>query len=117
MFYISLYQSYESQQQLNQAVIESGLLSVDRTATEYKQFCNLIYNHRISFYRYPRMEKELFELIYYRDRDKVDHPPAISGGTKDVMDSLVGAVTNALQSDEVTNIQRAEDIDVLLRVL
>lgn len=111
------FQSSESRQQLEIAGIPTDLLSVDRTATEYKQFCDLIYANRISFYRYPRMEKELFELIYYRDRDKVDHPPVASGGTKDVMDSLVGAVTNALNSDELTNIQRAGDVDILLRIL
>lgn len=111
------FQSSESRQQLELAGISTDLLSVDRTATEYKQFCDLIYANRISFYRYSRMEKELFELIYYRDRDKVDHPPVQQGGTKDVMDSLVGAVTNALNSDEIINIQRSGDIDILLRVL
>lgn len=110
------FQSSESRQQLNMAGIESDLLSVDRTAKEYKQFCNLIYNHRISFYRYPQMEKELFELLYFRDKNKVDHPDVNAGGKKDVMDGIVGAVTNALNSDEIINQQRSGDVKVLLDV-
>lgn len=105
--------SRESIQQLMIAGVPSELLSVDRTANEYKQFCNLIYNHRISFYHHPVMDKELFELIYFRGNNKVDHPDQ---GSKDLMDGLVGAVTNALNSDEIINQQRSGDAKVLLNV-
>ena len=52
-----------------------------------------MYEHRIKIYKYGPTEKELFELIHYRSKHKVDH---LDGNSKDVCDGIVGAVWNAI---------------------
>lgn len=60
---------------------------------------NMLYEGRIIWYGYKPSEMELFELIHYRDKGKVDHPDK---GSKDVMDAVVGAVYNCVTKLEHT---------------
>lgn len=104
--------SFASEMQL-QIYQESGvncsLQSVDRTDEAYLMFTNMLYEGRIRTYRYGPEEEELFDLLHFRDKRKVDHP---DGGSKDVMDAVVGSVFNAVQGameeSPGGNITRAE---------
>jgi hypothetical protein len=108
--------SAESMQALNEAGIESSHLSVDRTDEQYITLVNLIMEGRIRFYDYPVFRRELFDLIWYRARRKVDHPGnTATGGTKDVADAVVGAVWNALQSEEFSFSDSANSLDMFIR--
>jgi intein/homing endonuclease len=73
--------------------IEARVLSVDRDAKAYRALRDLLFQHAISFYRYPPLLDEIFHLEYDQDansgKGKVDHPPQHS---KDVADALAGMV-------------------------
>lgn len=108
-----IFASAESRQALINEGFDADYRSVDRTDEAYMTLCRMIYDHRIKFYRYQRFEDELFELQHDRSRHKVDHPPT---GTKDVADSLAGAVMNAMESSEVTEILRKSDVKVMMNI-
>lgn len=103
--------SAESRQALVNEGFNAEYRSVDKTDEAYTTLCRLIYNNQIKFYRYQRFEDELFELQHDRNRHKVDHPPT---GTKDVADSLAGAIMNAMESSEVTEILRKGDVKIMM---
>ena len=69
-----------------------------------------MYEKRLKMYDYPILRHELFNLVHDRARRKVDHPKTTKGntdysgkgsdvGSKDVSDSLAGAIANALEID------------------
>ncbi len=48
------------------------------------------------------IHKELFDLIWYRNKRKVDHPSDTAhGGHKDIMDGVAGALYNAKNTKEI----------------
>lgn len=108
--------SAESRQVLNDGGIKSDYLSVDRTDEQYLALVNLILEHRIEYYDYSVFRRELFDLIWYRARRKVDHPgDTASGGTKDLCDSLVGSVWNTLHLDS-SSVNSDSDVQLLLDI-
>lgn len=94
------FQSQFSVQLLDKNNYNVSKLSVDRTDGPYIDLINMMYEGRLKFKNHITVQKELFDLIHYRDRGKVDHP---SGGSKDLVDSLCGAVQSALKSDYLSN--------------
>ena len=55
------------------------------------------------------IHKELFNLIWYRSKRKVDHPSDTAhGGTKDIMDGVVGSLYNAYTQKDI--VVHPEDI-------
>lgn len=88
--------SFSSQAQL-QAYEEAGIpckvQSVDRTCDAYLNYVELLFDHRIHSYLYEPERKELFDLILFREKHKVDHP---SDGSKDCTDAIAGALFNAV---------------------
>lgn len=108
-----MFASQESRQVLAEGGINSDYLSVDRTDEQYLAFVNLIMEGRVEFYDYSVLRRELFDLIWYRARRKVDHPgDTASGGTKDLCDAVVGSVWNSLQSDMVEE-ESVDDVELL----
>jgi hypothetical protein len=95
------FQSAQLLQELDELGFETANLSVDRTATPYLSFTNLLYEERVSMYHYEPFKTELFHVIYYPARNKVDHPKT---GSKDVADSVVGASFSAIQSEDKTDV-------------
>jgi hypothetical protein len=96
-----IFNSEESRQILTEMGYNIGYVSVDRTDKAYVDFVTLLYEERMRMYDYEPAKKELFSLIHDRKIRKVDHPKKNGDGTtgsKDVTDSLVGAVQNALMS-------------------
>lgn len=99
------FQSEASRQFLTENGFNVKYQSVDKTDTAYLFFVDCMYKNIVHFGQdfAEAIKKELFELIWMRSKQKVDHP---SGGTaaghcKDRMDGVVGALYNAYISKEV----------------
>lgn len=102
-----IFSSEESRQILEEMGFNVGYQSVDRTDKAYLDLVEVMYEGRLKIYDYPILRHELFNLIHYRDKRKVDHPKTVEGsdysgkgaqeGSKDVSDSLAGALQSALQ--------------------
>lgn len=54
-----------------------GYQSVDRSDKAYLDLVEIMYEHRLKIYDYPILRHELFNLIHYRDKRKVDHPKTV----------------------------------------
>lgn len=66
--------SAESRQVLSENGVTNEYLSVDRSDEQYLTFIEMLYEGRIKWYHYKPAEDELFNLIHFRDKKKVDHP-------------------------------------------
>ena len=107
------FQSYASVQDLDKSGYNVKFRSVEKDKP-YLDLCDLYYQGRIKHYRNEWYEKELFNLNWYRAQGKVDHPPAKEGGSKDLSDAVCGSVADALESEEIYNMQRANDLGYFL---
>ncbi len=99
-----MWNSEESRQILGELGLEVAQVSVDKNDKAYLDLVVMLYELRLKMYNYPVFHKELFNLVHDRNRRKVDHPKTNDDGTvgsKDVADSLVGAIQGALLSDYV----------------
>jgi hypothetical protein len=94
------FQSAQLLQELNELGFNTGSLSVDRTPDAYLSFTNLMYEERVKLYDYEPFKKELFNVVYYPAKRKVDHTV---NGSKDVADSVVGSAFNAIKSLDKTD--------------
>lgn len=74
------FQSAEAVQDLMKSGYPVQYRSVDRTDKEYLDLTELYYQGRIHHYRNDWYEKELFNLNWFRAKQKVDHPPVNQGG-------------------------------------
>ena len=102
--------SAQARQELNEVGINAEYQSVDKTDEAYLLFCNLLYEGRIKMYYHKTTETELFDLIHFRDKHKVDHP---SSSHKDLMDAIVGAVYNCIMDeDESLGVTSYNDVSV-----
>ncbi len=106
--------SQESVQQLQQEGYNADFQSVDRTCNAYLALCDLFYEKRINIYRYEKFEKEFFNLIHFREKGKIDHP---ADSSKDVSDSVAGAIYNAISAESVSDALRKKDTTNILRWL
>ncbi len=80
--------SAESIQAWRKQGMKTGVVSVDRSSTPYKQLREAIYDGRLLMYNQPVLIEELTNLEYDEKKDKVDHP---IGGSKDCADAVCGA--------------------------
>ena len=99
------FQSMASRQYLEENGFNVAYQSVDKTDEQYLFFVDSMYKNCVHFSPEfaDAIKHELFDLIWYRSKRKVDHP---SGGTahgamKDRMDAVVGALYNAKNTKEV----------------
>ena len=106
------FQSAQLLQELDELGFNTGYLSVDRTPDAYLAFTNLVYEERVKFYDYEPFKKELFNVVYYPAKKKVDHT---SIGSKDVADSVVGAAFNAIKSLDKTDTTEQSLVDIFVR--
>ena len=72
-------------------------VSVDRTKLPYYSFRSAFMERRIWMYRHNLFMREAEHLI--DGPEKVDHPPASGGGSKDITDSACGAYFDLINSD------------------
>lgn len=99
-----IFNSEESRQILEEMGLNVRYLSVDRNDKAYVDLVTLFFEERMYLYDYNPFSEELFSLIHDRGRRKVDHPKELGDGrvgSKDVSDSLAGAVHNALSTSFV----------------
>ena len=97
------FQSMASRQYLEEIGIPVKYQSVDKTDEQYLFFVDSMYKRNVHFNRdfAEMIRKELFDLIWYRAKRKVDHPGSTkTNGTKDIMDGVVGALYNAKTTKE-----------------
>lgn len=97
------FQSAQMRQELEEAGITTGYLSVDRTSAPYDTLRNLMQDYRVKLYPYESFRKELFGLIETRNmanKTKIDHP---KNGSKDVSDAVAGAVYTAVDIEDKTD--------------
>lgn len=94
-----IFNSEESRQILEEMGFNVAYQSVDRTDKAYLDTVEIMYEGRLRMYDYSIFRSEIFNVVHYRDRHKVDHLKTNSDGSvgkKDVADSLCGAIENAL---------------------
>jgi len=94
------FQSAQLLQELDELDFSTGYQSVDRKPDAYLGFTQLVYEHRVRLYDYLPFKRELFGVVYYPGRNKVDHTAT---GTKDVADAVVGATNNAIKFNDKTD--------------
>jgi hypothetical protein len=87
------FQSKDMQQLLEARGIESGTLSLDRTADVYKTVRDTLYDGRLEGY-YDALLLTEFRGLTLLNNGKVDHP---AGSSKDMADALGGSVFGALK--------------------
>ena len=105
------FQSMASRQYLEENGFNVAYQSVDKTDTQYLYFVDCLYKNNVHFNQEfaDAIHKELFDLIWYRNKRKIDHPSDTAhGGMKDRMDGVVGALYNAYTSKDV--VVRPDDI-------
>jgi hypothetical protein len=94
------HQSRDSMQIMRKLGFDALLYSVDRTDEAYLSLKQALMEERIQMYHYPEFVREVSELERDLEKGKVDHPRVSSStgkpGSKDVSDSVAGAVFNAL---------------------
>lgn len=108
------YQSSEAIQHLEEDGYNCKQRSVDRTDEAYLTLVDMYYEGRISHPQVDWYEKELFQLIHFRDKRKVDHPPVEQGGTKDIADAVSGSIMNLLEDKDALDFLRERDINLFL---
>lgn len=99
------FQSAMMLQELEEAGFNTANLSVDRNPDAYNALASVLYEDRIKFYSYPIFYTELFNLINYVAKRKIDHPPK---GSKDVSDSVAGVVFNILSAADKTDLRKED---------
>lgn len=97
------FQSMASRQYLEENGFNVAYQSVDKTDEQALFFVDCMYKNCVHFGREfaNAIHKELFDLIWYRSKRKVDHPSDTAhGGTKDVIDAVFGSLYNAKTTKE-----------------
>ena len=105
------FQSEQMLQELEELGFNVGRLSVDRTADAYLGFTSLMYDGRVNFYDYKPFKREIFGVVYYPAKNKVDHTAT---GSKDVSDAVVGAAYNAIKSEDKTDVTQQSLVDIFI---
>lgn len=91
------FQSEYLGQLLSASGFDDKKLSLDRTPDGYVAFRSILTEHRIELLDVKLLQDELIHLQRDSVTGKVDHPV---GGSKDLSDSLAGAVWNAVLSND-----------------
>lgn len=106
--------SEEAIQVLRNDGFNAELLSVDRTDKPYTELVQLYYQQLIRHPDHQRYREELFALIHYRDKGKVDHTENLDKG---ITDAVAGSVYNALLRTDIYSELAKEDVNVILNLL
>jgi hypothetical protein len=93
------YQSTDLLQLLSLAGMETGVISVDKTADPYIQVRNAVNEGRAILPNNAVLKKELEHLEVSSNSKKIDHPLEFSDGTKgskDIADGVCGSIVSAI---------------------
>ena len=90
-------------------------LSLDKDDKAYTDVIQMYFTETLKHPEHRRYHEELFNLIWFRERHKVDHTPDYDKG---VTDAVVGSVYNAIiDADALYSNLRQNDTESLLRIL
>lgn len=107
--------SEESIQDLQIHGFNVSRLSLDRTDVAYTTVIQQYFTETLHHPNHKRYHEELFGLIWYREKHKVDHPPELDKGCTD---ALVGCVSSAItDADALFNSLRTNDVNTMLKIL
>lgn len=107
------FQSLESMQSLEKAGFPVKYQSVDKTDEAYLLLVDYIYEGKVKFPQNDIFEDELFNLVHFRERRKVDH---ISIKSKDTSDSVAGSLMNAISSDYYMTEVLENDLNIFMNI-
>lgn len=108
------FQSADSKQQLLQAGFDANITSVDRTSDPYMYFKASINERRIAMINnIPELEEEIINLERNNMTGKIDHPNAGKEGSKDISDSICGALWNASKFEDISSLHVLEDFNTI----
>lgn len=115
------YASEEAVQDLKIHNIPCETLSLDRDDKAYTTITQMYYTETIKHPDHKRYHEELFNLIWFREKHKVDHPAKFDNdniGDKGVTDAVIGAAYNAvLDAESIYNNLRSNDTNMLINIL
>ena len=115
------YASEEAIQDLQIHNIPCGTLSLDRDDKAYTTVTQMYYTETIHHPEHRRYHEELFNLIWYREKHRVDHPLKFDNdtlGDKGCTDAVIGAAYNALlDADSVYSNLRSNDTNMLISIM
>lgn len=92
------FQSADTLQIFKKMGWDTGIISVDTTTEPYMYLKQVCLDKRISYYDYPLLNKELKDLEYDMDKDKIDHP---KNSSKDAADAVAGMVYNLMKMKSI----------------
>lgn len=102
------FQSADNKQQMiTLGFRDSSIISLDRKPDGYLALRSAINEQRISMLYIPELEIELIRLERDNMTGKIDHTP---DGSKDISDSLAGALYNAILHSDELNFSAMEDL-------
>lgn len=87
------FQSAAMLQALRKLGASTDVVSVDKTPDPYFELREALSSHRVWLPDHRLLRKELVELEYDAERNKIDHPP---NGSKDLADAVAGSVYTIL---------------------
>lgn len=108
------YASEEAIQALRQDGFEVKIKSLDRDDKAYTDMMQLYYQELYKHPDHPRYREELFGLIHFREKQKVDHPAGLDKG---VTDAAIGSAHSALIEQNIYDTLRAQDSNSILGLL
>lgn len=107
------FQSQESMQELDKAGFPVDYQSVDKTDEAYLLLVDYLYEEKVKMPYNDEFERNLFNLVHFREKRKVDHT---STGAKDISDSVAGSLYNAIKSDYFQNELVQHDLDIVFEI-
>lgn len=105
------YASEEAIQVLTQDGFNVKLRSLDRDDKAYTTITQLYYQELIKHPDNKYYKDELFGLVHYRERHKVDH---LKDSDKGVTDAVVGSAYSALVDQDIYSVLRSHDTKMML---
>ena len=108
------YASEEAVQALTQDGFNVKIKSLDRDDKAYTDMMQLYYQELYQHPDHPRYHEELFGLVHYRDKHKVDH---LAGSDKGVTDAAIGSAHSALIEQDIYSSLRAQDSKTMLGMM
>lgn len=107
------FQSADSKQQFLQAGFDAKIVSLDKKPDGYLYLKSSLNEHRISMINVSELETEVINLERNNMTGKIDHPPVNAGGSKDISDSLAGALFNASQISDRSSLYYLDDLGTI----
>lgn len=108
------YASEEAIQALQQDGFNVKIKSLDRDDKAYTDMMQLYYQELYKHPDHPRYREELFGLIHFREKQKVDHPAGLDKG---ITDAAIGSAHSALIEQNIYDTLRAQDSNSILGLL